>query len=311
MSKKYILASPNFSEGRNTEVVEKIVDTVRNFDGVTLVKYEPEGEFNRTVVTLIGEPEPLKDAIAALAKKCVELIDMRKHQGTHPRFGSLDVTPCWPFHNADLDDVVAFAKNLGEKIFEETKTPVFYVEAASSVEERKRLPFIRKGQYEGLKKLLLQIKDDPEFAEEYALRKPDLSVDGLLSETAGATAIAPMEHIAAAYNIFLETEDLDIAKKIANTVRSASGGFSTITAIGIKFEGRSGTVVSINVMDTTKTPLYRPFEMIKMEANRYGTRVTGSELVGSVTLDFLIDCFKYQLQLEGFEKEHIIETHLI
>ncbi len=311
MSKKYLIANPNFSEGKNLDVVEKIVSVVKDIEGVIFVKSDPEGEFNRTVVTLIGELEPLKDALVKLTAKCVEHIDMTKHKGTHPRMGAMDVIPIFPFKNTTMEDCIVFCKELGEKMFEELKIPIFYTTEAASCEERKKLPFVRKGQYEGLRDLLKEIKDCPDRLNEYEMRKPDLSVDGLLSETAGGTILAPIKEIPAFFNIFIDTEDLSIAKKIADSVRAKGGGFSTVTAIGIKFDDRPGTVVSINVMDCERTPIYRPFEFIKNEAARYGVRVTGSELVGIVRLDFLINCFEHQLQLEGFEKKHIIETYLM
>ena len=311
MSKQYFLANPNFSEARNPEVVEKIVSVIRDREGVTLVKVEPEGQFNRTVVTLVGEWRPLLESLVDLTAKCVELIDMRKHTGTHPRMGAMDVIPMFPFKNTTIEDCVVFCRELGQAVFEKSAMPVFYTTWAADREERKKLPFIRKGQFEGLRDLLKAAKGDPARAAEYELRKPDLSVDGLLSESAGGLVIAPMEEIPAFFNVFLDTEDLEIAKNIANSIRAAGGGFSTVTAIGIKFEGQSGTVVSMNVMDCSKTPIYRPFELVKSEAARYGVRVTGSELVGIVRLDFMINCFEHMLQLKGFKKEHIIETHLM
>ncbi len=311
MEVKYLLANPNFSEGKDQDVVEKIVDVVRDLDGVKLVKCEPEGEFNRTVLTLVGEPEPLKEALVRLTSKCVELIDMRKHKGTHPRMGAMDVIPVYPFKNTTIDESRRFCSELGERIFEEVRIPVFFTGSNASSEKRKKLPFIRKGQFEGLRDLLKETKDNSERAEEYDTRKPDLSLDGLLDEKAGGTVIGAFEDIAAFFNVFLDTEDVSVAKKIADSIRSDRGGFSTVQAIGIKFEGRPGTVVSMNVMDCNKTPIYRPFEAVKREAERYGARVTGSELVGIVRLDFIINCFEHQLQLEGFKREHIVETHLM
>lgn len=311
MGKKYLLANPNFSEGRDLKVIEEIVDVVRNFDGVKLVKCEPEGEFNRTVVTLVGAPDPLREAVAKLTAKAVELIDMRDHSGTHPRIGAMDVIPVYPFKNATIEDAEGFCRELGEQIFREYKIPVFFSGTTAKNDERKKFPYIRKGQYEGLKELLKEIKNDPARSEEYELRKPDLSVDGLLSEKSGGTIVGTFEDIAAFFNVFLDTEDLSIAKKIANSIRGSKGGFSTVQAIGIKFDERPGTVVSMNIMDCNATPIYRPFEVVKNEAQRYGARVTGSELVGIVRLDFIVNCFEHQLQLEGFKKEHIVETHLM
>jgi len=308
---KYFMANPNFSAGKDLDVVEKISNSIKDMEGVILVKSEPEGEFNRTVLTLIGEPEPLKEAIIRLTAKCAELIDMRKHTGDHPRMGAMDVIPIFPFKNTTIEEAKTFTKEVGERIFHETKVPVFFSGKSASCPEREALTFIRKGQYEGLRDLLKAAKNDPSRQVEYDLRNPDLSIDGLLSETAGGTVLLPMDEVAAFFNVFLDTESVEIAQKIANSIRKATGGFSTITAKGTKFEGRKGSVVSLNVMDCAKTPIYRPFEMIKYEAERYGVRVTGSELVGIVRLDFVVDCFIRMLQLEGFKKEHIVETHLM
>lgn len=310
-NKKYFMANPNFSAGRDLDVVEKISNSIKDIDSVILVKSDPEGEFNRTVLTLIGQPEPLKDAIVKLTAKCAELIDMRKHTGDHPRMGAMDVIPIFPFKNTTIEETKTFTMEVGERIFKEANVPVYFSGKCASCAERESLPFIRKGQYEGLRDLLKEAKADPARQAEYEIRKPDLSADGLLSETAGGTVLLPMEEIAAFFNVFLDTESVEIAQKIANTIRKVTGGFSTVTAKGTKFEGRSGSVVSLNVLDCAKTPIYRPFEMIKYEAERYGVRVTGSELVGIVRLDFVVDCFVRMLQLEGFKKEHIVETYLM
>lgn len=304
--KKYILAVPNFSEGRRQEVIEAIVDQVRNVEGVKLVSYEPEHDFNRTVVTVIGEPAPLKEALKNLAKKSYELIDMREQSGSHPRIGAQDTIPLFPFRNIELDECIAIAEEIGKELFEETKVPVFFSAANARNEDRKALAFIRKGQYEGLRDLL---KDESNADRD--ARKPDLSVDGKLSETAGATIVSADLEGLTAYNVFLATEDVSIAKAIAKGVRGPSGGFSTVRAVGIKFPERSGVVVSMNMFDCGATPLYRTFNFVKQEAARYGVAVTGSELVGPIKLDYVLNSFEYGLALEGFKKEQILEYHLM
>ncbi len=304
--KKYILAVPNFSEGRRQEVIEAIVDQVRNVEGVKLVSYEPEHDFNRTVVTVIGEPAPLKEALKNLAKKSYELIDMREQSGSHPRIGAQDTIPLFPFRNIELDECIAIAEEIGKELFEETKVPVFFSAANARNEDRKALAFIRKGQYEGLRDLL---KDESNADRDS--RKPDLSVDGKLSETAGATIVSADLEGLTAYNVFLATEDVSIAKAIAKGVRGPSGGFSTVRAVGIKFPERSGVVVSMNMFDCGATPLYRTFNFVKQEAARYGVAVTGSELVGPIKLDYVLNSFEYGLALEGFKKEQILEYHLM
>ena len=309
--KQYILAVPNFSDGRRKEVIEAIVDQVRNVEGVKLVSYEPEHDFNRTVVTIIGEPQPLKEALLNMAAKSIELIDMQEQKGSHPRIGAQDTIPLFPFKNITVQECVELAEEIGKELHERTKVPVFFAAENARTEDRKALAFIRKGQYEGLRDLLKEIKDDASRQDEYNSRKPDYSVDGLLSETAGATICSAEAEGLTAYNVFLATEDVSIAKAIAKGVRGPSGGFSTVRAVGIKFPEREGVVVSMNMLDCSKTPLYRTFQFVKQEAARYGVAVTGSELVGPVKLDYLLNSLEYFLGLEGFRREQILETHLM
>ncbi|SHH33268.1 glutamate formimidoyltransferase [Sporanaerobacter acetigenes] len=304
--KQYVLAVPNFSEGRRKPVIEAIVDQVRDIEGVKLISYEPEYDFNRTVVTLIGEPQPLKKALINMAGKSYELIDMEKQEGTHPRIGAQDTIPIFPFKNITLEECVELAEEIGRELFEKYKVPIFYSAENARTENKKGISFIRKGQYEGLRKLLEE-KTDPNYEE----RKPDLSVDGKLDPKAGATIVsADMEGLTA-YNVFLDTEDVNVAKAIAKGLRGPSGGFSTVRAVGIKFPERDGVVVSINMFDCSKTPLYRAYEFVKQEAKRYGVAVTGSELVGPVKLEYLLNSLEYYLGLEGLRIEQILETHLM
>lgn len=309
--KKYILAVPNFSNGRDKDKIEAIVEEIRKVDGVKLVSYEPEHDFNRTVVTAIGEPAPLKQALLNMAAKSIELIDMREQEGTHPRIGAQDTIPLFPLSNITVEECVALADEIGKELHANTGVPIFYAADNAATEDRKALAFIRKGQYEGLRDLLKEIKDDASRKEEYDSRKPDLSKDGLLSDTAGATICSAEEEGLTAYNVFLATEDVDKAKLIAKAVRGPSGGFSTCRAVGIKFPDREGVVVSVNMFDCGNTPMYRVFEMVKQEAKRYGIAVTGSELVGPIKLDYIINSLEYYVGLEGFRKSQILETHLM
>ncbi len=306
MDKKYILAVPNFSEGRKQDVIEQIAETIRNREGVKLISVEPEYDFNRTVLTIIGEPTPLKEALLDMAAKSYELIDMRVHQGTHPRIGGQDTIPLFPFMNISLDECVELGEKIGKELFERHHVPIYFAGQNARTEEKKSISFIRKGQYEGLK-ALLENKDNPD----YDLRKPDLSIDGRLDSKYGATIVsADMEGLTA-YNIFLATEDVNIAKAIAKAVRGPSGGFSTTRAVGIKFPEREGVVVSINMFDCDKTPLYRAYELVKLEAQHYGVAVTGSELVGPVKLEYLLNNLNHYLGLQGLKKEQILEYHLM
>lgn len=305
-SKKYILAVPNFSEGRRLDVVEAITSVVKNREGVTLVSVEPEHDFNRTVVTLLGEPQPLKEALIALAGKSYELIDMTEQKGTHPRIGAQDTIPLFPFKNVTIEECKVLAEEIGQEIYAKYQVPVYFSAVNARTEEKKTISFIRKGQYEGLKALL----EDPNHPD-YEARRPDLSVDGKLSPTLGATIVSADLEGLTAYNVFLATEDVNIAKAIAKAVRGPSGGFSTTRAVGIKFPEREGVVVSINMFDCAQTPLYRAFELVKLEAQHYGVAVTGSELVGPVKLEYLLNNLNHYLGLQGLRNEQILETHLM
>lgn len=304
--KKYILAVPNFSEGRREDVVESIVSEVKDREGVKLVSYEPEHDFNRTVVTVIGEPEPLKEALIDMAGKSYELIDMSVQEGTHPRIGSQDTIPLFPLSNISLEECIELAYEIGHELYEKYSVPVYFSAENAKTEDKKSISFIRKGQYEGLKKLL----DDPNHPD-HEERRPDLSKDGKLDEKLGATIVSAEMEGLTAYNVFLGTEDVDVAREIAKAVRGPSGGFSTVRAVGIKFPERDGVVVSMNMFDCASTPLYRTFELVKQEAEKYGVAVTGSELVGPVKLDYLINNLEHYLGLEGFRRDQILETHLM
>lgn len=306
MSKQYVLAVPNFSEGRRKKVIEAIVNEVRDKEGVTLVSYEPEYDFNRTVVTIIGEPEPLKKALIDMAGKSYELINMEEQTGTHPRIGAQDTIPIFPFKDITLEECIQLAEDIGVELFEKYGVPIYFSANNARTEDKKSISFIRQGQYEGLMRLLND-SSNPNFEK----RKPDLSTDGRLSSKSGATIVSADNEGLTAYNVFLGTEDLSIAQSIAQGVRGPSGGFSTVRAVGVKFPERDGVVVSLNMFDCSITPLYRAYEFVKQEAKRYGVVVTGSELVGPVKLDYLLNSLEYYLGLEGFRKEQILETHLM
>lgn len=309
--KQYILAVPNFSEGRRQDVIDAVAGTIKNREGVKLISVEPEYDFNRTVLTMLGEPKALKEALMEMAAKSYELIDMTEQKGSHPRIGSQDTIPLFPFRNITLDEVKELAEEIGNELYEKHGVPIFFSAENAKTEDKKTISFIRKGQYEGVRDLLKETKDDASRSEEYNSRKPDLSKDGLLSDKNGATIVsADMEGLTA-YNIFLGTEDVSIAKKISKALRGPSGGFSTVRSVGIKFPEREGVVVSMNLFDCSQTPIYRAFEFVKMEAEKYGVTVTGSELVGPVKLEYLLNNLDHYLRLQGFNMEQILEYHLM
>lgn len=306
MEKQFILAVPNFSEGRDKEKIEAISSTLRGREGVKLVSVEPEHDFNRTVLTIIGEPAPLKEALLDMAAKTYEVLDMTTQKGSHPRIGAQDTIPLFPLVNIELEQVKGLAEEIGQELFDRHQVPVFFAAENARTANKKTISYIRKGQYEGLKALL----EDPAHPD-YEERKPDLSSDGKLDPAKGATIVSSEMEGLTAYNVFLATENVDIAKQIAKAVRGPSGGFSTIRAVGIKFPEREGVVVSMNMFDCKSTPLYRAFELVKQEASRFGVAVTGSELVGPVKLEYLLNNLDHYLGLQGLRSEQILETHLM
>jgi len=310
-SHQYVLAVPNFSNGRDADIIEAVTAEIKNISKINLVSVEPEHDFNRTVVTMIGEPEAIKKALITMGKKSSELIDMRKQAGSHPRIGAQDTLPVFPFKNITLEETIALAEEIGKAFHEATGVPVFYAGLNARTPDRTSFAYIRKGQYEGLRQLLIDTKDIPARAEEYNNRKPDLSKDGLLSETAGATIVSCEENGLTAYNIFLATEKVEIAKEIARAVRGPSGGFSSIRAVGVKFPEHEGVVVSMNMFDCINTPIPRVFEFCKREAERFGVAVIGSEIVGPIKLDAVMASVAYVLNLEKFTPSQILETHLM
>ncbi|HQA06671.1 MAG TPA: glutamate formimidoyltransferase [Syntrophomonadaceae bacterium] len=299
MESKFIHAVPNFSEGRRKDVVEAIVDELRDIDGVKLIDYYPDADFNRTVVEVIGKPDALKEALLNMAGKAYELINLEEQRGNHPRIGALDTLPVFPLANISLEECVVIAEEIGEEIYKRYQVPIYFSGENARNEERKSLDYIRKGQFEGLKELAHL----PE-------RAPDIG-PAALHKTAGATIVSSAMTGLVAVNVVLGTADLNIAKNIARAVRGPSGGFSTIRSMGLYFEQRGQVAVSMNMFDTNKTPIYRVFNLIEAEANRYGVPVVGTQIIGTLPQEALISCAEFFLKLENFNRDQIIENHLI
>ena len=295
---KIIQAVPNFSDGRRSEVYEAIVDQFRNVEGVKLLDYFPDPDFNRTVITALGRPEPLREALLKMTEMSIKLINMEEQTGYHPRIGAQDTIPVFPLKDMTLDECKDFAEEIGQEICEKFKLPVYFSGANARSPERKDMDFIRKGGYEGLKK----VAHTPE-------RMPDIGPPSL-HPTAGAIVISAGTHPLVAYNVILGTNNLDIAKKIARIVRAPSGGFVSIRAIGMMFEEKDLTCVSMNVFDHEATPLYRLYELIKLEAERFSIPVVSSQCVGVVPLDSLLNSLRYYLKLDDFKRTQILEEHL-
>ncbi len=288
---------PNFSEGKNKEVVEKIVNEIRKIDGIKLLDYSMDKDHNRSVVTFVGEPEKVVEAAFNSCKVASELIDMSKHKGGHPRMGATDVIPLIPISDVTVEECIEYSKSLAKRIGEELKIPVFLYEKSASNKERENLSDIRRGQYEGMAE---KLKDER--------WKPDYGPDKL-NIKAGVTAVGVRPPLIA-FNVNLGTDNIEIAKKIATAVRARTGGFAYCKAIGLEIKERGIVQVSMNMVDYTKTPLFRVFDAIEREARRYGVSVIGSEIIGLVPMQALVDVADYYLRLEDFTSEQVLEKRI-
>ena len=298
---KLVECIPNFSVSREKDepVFQALVDTANAVPGCTLFDVQSDGNHNRCVFTLIGSPDAIEEAAFQLAKKAVETIDMTKHQGQHPRMGAVDVIPFVPQMDVSVQDCVEISKRVAKRCWDELSLPSFLYEDSASRPERKNLAACRKGQFEGMpEKLLL-----PDWAPDFGERR--------IHPTAGITAIGARMPLIA-FNVNLDTADVEIAKKIAKAIRGSSGGFRSCKAIGIMLEERNIAQVSMNMVNFEDTPLYFAYEMIRALAERYGVRIIGSEIVGLTPAKALIDCAEFYLKIENFNcKNQIMEYHLI
>lgn len=294
---KIVQCVPNFSEGRNLEVIEKIVENFRGKQGVKLLDYSNDEDHNRVVVTVVGEPEPLKAAVVAAMGTAKALIDMTTQSGQHPRMGATDVVPFIPIRNVTMEECIALAKETAKETFEVNDLPSFLYEKAASAPHRENLAEVRKGQFEGMAEKVKK----PEWI-------PDFGTD--IHHTAGITAIGARMPLVA-FNVNLDTDNLEIANKIAKNVRHLSGGLRFCKAIGIDLEDRGQVQVSMNMTDYTKTPLYRAIELIKIEARRYGVNVVGSEVIGLVPMEALIQTAEYYLGIEEFSMDQVLEKRIM
>lgn len=289
---------PNFSEGRDKAKIEKIIDNFRGKEGVKLLDYSNDENHNRLVVTVVGEPEPLKNAVLAAVGTAVELIDLNHHEGQHPRMGAVDVIPFIPIRNSSMDECIALSKEVGQEIWNRYHLPVFLYEKSSSAPYRENLAKIRKGEFEGMAEKIKEPEWHPDFGE--AERHP----------TAGTVAVGARMPLVA-YNINLNTNNLDIATAIAKKIRHINGGFRFCKAMGVDLEDRGIVQVSINMTDFTRTALYRVFETVRFEARRWGVTIAGSEIVGLVPMAALIDTAEYYLGLEDFSMAQVLESRIM
>ncbi|QNO14854.1 glutamate formimidoyltransferase [Alkalicella caledoniensis] len=288
---------PNFSEGMNQEVVEKIVEAIRSVEGIKVLDYSSDKDHNRTVVTLVGSKEKIVEGVFQGAKKAAELIDMTTHKGEHPRMGATDVIPFIPIKDVTMEECIDLARTLGQRIGEELKIPVYLYEKAASATHRTNLAKVRKGEYEGLQEKMQEDKWKPDYGP------------SAFNPKSGATAVGARMPLVA-FNVNLDTNNIDIANKIAKNVRHAGGGLHSVKAMGVELKERGIVQISMNMVDYKKTPLYRAKELIKVEAQRYGVSVIGSEVIGLVPMDALIETVDYYLGLEEFKKDQILENRL-
>jgi glutamate formiminotransferase/formiminotetrahydrofolate cyclodeaminase len=286
---------PNFSEARRPEVVDQIVAAITSVEGARLLDRSSDLDHNRTVLTFAGTPEAVEEAAFRAIKTAAELIDLDQHKGAHPRIGATDVCPFVPLRGVSMEECIAIAHRLGRRVAGELSIPVYLYEAAATRSERINLENIRRGQYEGLK---VEIESDPE-------RKPDFGPSKL--PKAGATVIGARNPLIA-FNIYLTTDDVNIAKKIAKAVRQSSGGLRYVKGLGMLVDGRAQ--VSMNLTSFRETPLARVVEFVRREAQRYGVGVHHSELVGLIPQEALVDAAVWYTQLDQFDKEQILESRL-
>src|SRR6266478_5498534 len=286
---------PNFSEGRDNTRVDAIVDAMR-IPGVYLLEREMDADHNRCVITLAGEREPIQEAAIRGVGKAAELIDLTKHQGAHPRMGAADVVPFIPIDGVTIEDCVAMARHVGAEIWKRYQIPVYLYEAAATAADRQNLETIRRGQFEGIR---AEIATNP-------ARKPDFG-DPRVHPTAGVTAVGARKFLIA-YNVFLNTPDVQIAKNIAKAVRFSSGGLRFVKGAGFLVRGMAQ--VSMNLTDFEQTPIHRAFEIVKREAARYGVSTVSSEIVGLLPKRALEAVAEWFLQVENFDASLILENRL-
>jgi glutamate formiminotransferase len=286
---------PNFSEGRRRDVIDAIAAAIGDVDGAAVLDIHADADHNRSVITFAGAAEAVAEAAYQAVRKAAALIDMNQQQGQHPRVGATDVLPFVPLAGATLDECVALARAVGQRIGEELGIPVYLYEAAATRPDRVALPALRRGEYEGLREAILR---DPE-------RQPDFGPARL--GPAGATIVGARQPLIA-FNVYLNTNDLRIARRVARAVRGSSGGLRGVRALGLLVEGRAQ--VSMNLIDYRSTPLHRAVEMVAREAAAYGASIAESELVGLVPEDALLDAARFYLRLHTLRAEQVLERRL-
>jgi len=300
----YVLSDPNMSDGTRHEVIEAIMDQLRGREGVKLIGYEPDPDFDRLPAEVIGRPEALKQALLDMAGKSYELIDMEKQLGHHPRIGAVDTIQLYPLHDSSMDECIELAEEIGRELYARYNVPIYFTGENARCDERKTLAVIRAGNYEGLKKVVHLPERAPDIGEGF-------------HPTAGATIVGAETAHDAYFNVLLGTTDVDIAKRLAKAVRATSGGFSNIRGvIGLPQTKRGCVAVSMEISDPLETPLHRVFNLLEAEAARYGVPVIGGQICGVVAQEVLVQCAEWYLRLESINgpwdsRRQIIENHIL
>src|SRR5262249_7229553 len=296
--KRLIECVPNFSEGRDPAKVDAIVAAMSSVPSVYVLDREMDADHNRSVITLAGEPDAVAEAALLGAGKAMELIDLTKHTGAHPRVGATDVVPFIPIEGLTIEDCVALARRVGNEIWKRYRIPVYFYEAAAIRPDRVNLENVRRGEFEGLRE---EMKKGCE-------REPDVG-DPKVPPTAGVTVVGARKFLIA-YNVNLNTPDVGIANKIAKAIRFSSGGLRYVKSMGVDLKGRNLAQVSINLTDFEQTPMHRVYEMVKREAQRYGAIPVGSEIVGLIPKKAIEMAADYFLQVENFSPAQVFENKL-
>ena len=288
---------PNVSEGRRRDVVQTLAEVLRSTPGVRLLDYSFDESHNRSVFTAVGDAAPLKDAILALYARAIEMIDLRQHTGEHPRLGVLDVVPFVPLEGATIGDCVTLVRTVAAAVADRFGVPVYLYEDAATTPARKNLEDIRRGEFEGLTEKMTRADWQPDYGP--AAPHP----------SAGASVIG-VRRLLIAYNINLDTDDLDVARRIAAAVRTSSGELRFVKALGIRLENRGIVQVSLNLTNYQETPIFRVFDTVAREAARHGVAILDSEIVGLVPAAALVAAATHYLRLQGFTEDRLLEPKL-
>ncbi len=298
MARQLVECVPNFSEGRDAATIDAIIAAILSVPDVVVLDRESDVDHNRCVITFVGPPDAVGQAAFRSVEKAVSLIDLTKHQGAHPRLGAADVVPFIPIEGVTVEDCLKIAERTAQEIWNKLKVPVYFYEAAAKQPGRVNLENIRRGQFEALVKEMGTVP----------ARKPDVG-DAVVHPTAGAVVVGVRKFLIA-YNVNLGTPDVNIAKKIAKTVRFSNGGFRYVKAMGIMLEGRNQAQVSMNLTDFEQTSMHLVYETVRREAERYGVHVVGSEIVGLIPKKTLEMSAEYFLRFENFKPELVLENRM-